>query len=73
MTIAFKIEEIDDPVREIRVVASTPTMVSCERSGHRCGKTFDMAGERRCRVMFLANVPMHGRADYLVLYGNQFR
>ncbi|MEZ6054426.1 MAG: hypothetical protein R3C02_24070 [Planctomycetaceae bacterium] len=72
MTIAFKIEEIDDPVREIRVARIDPDNGQLREIRSQVWEDLRYGGERRCRVMFLANVPMHGRADYLVLYGNQF-
>ena len=68
VTIAFDANQLTDPQREVRVaridkgaLREVPCQVHSEtRHG----------AERRCRLVFFAQAPMHGRADHLVFYGN---
>ncbi|MCA9077592.1 MAG: hypothetical protein KDA93_21380 [Planctomycetaceae bacterium] len=72
LTVAFHVDEIDDPVREVRVARIDPDtrFLSEVRSQVWDDRRHD--DERHCRVMFFADVPAHERADYLILYANRF-
>jgi metal-sulfur cluster biosynthetic enzyme len=70
LTIGFKLDQITDPFRELRVarvdveegvLREVPCQVHSEtRQSH----------DRRCHLVFFADVPAHGRASYLIFYGN---
>ncbi|MBI4600900.1 MAG: hypothetical protein HY721_02970 [Planctomycetes bacterium] len=69
LAVSFPAEQAVDPVREVRVARVDPALalreVRCQVHGEaRAG------ADRVCRVLFQADVPAHGRADYLVLHGN---
>ncbi len=72
LTVAFNIHEIDDPAREIRVAHIDPNNGQLREVRSQVWDDRRHGDERHCRVMFLADVPMHERADYLILYGNRF-
>ncbi|MGD9722504.1 MAG: metal-sulfur cluster assembly factor [Pirellulales bacterium] len=70
LAIAFAADQVTDPAREVRVAkvddaSGTLSEVPCQLYGEmRRGR------ERHCRLVFLADVPAHQHATYLVLYGN---
>ncbi len=72
LKVAFNLEEIDDPAREIRIAHINPENGQLREVRSQVWDDRRHAGERHCRLMFLADVPMHERADYLIVYGNRF-
>jgi metal-sulfur cluster biosynthetic enzyme len=70
LAIGFPADQINDPAREVRVAqidarGGVLREVPSQVYGHtRHG------GEHACRVVFLADVPLHDRALYLIFYGN---
>jgi len=68
--VAFRADQITDPVREIRVATTDTTgkvllEVPCQVYDHS-----RRGNEHHCRLVLLADVPMHDRAVYLIFYGN---
>jgi metal-sulfur cluster biosynthetic enzyme len=68
--LAFTEEHCTDLQRELRVArldeeSGTVREVVSQLCGEVC-----QAGERRCRLVFMADVPAQSRARYLILYGN---
>lgn len=69
--IGFLPEQVTDPVREVRVarVDAASGMLSEITS-----QVYDLVyfqGQFSCRLVFLADVAMHDRANYLIFYGNK--
>ena len=71
LAFAFRTDQIDDLPREVRVAR-------VDASGHRLAETpsqvYGVArrdDEVRCRLVFLADAPAHGRTHYVVFYGNR--
>jgi metal-sulfur cluster biosynthetic enzyme len=68
VTIGFRVDQVTDPRREVRVAV-------CLDDGRLCEVVSQIYGESRrgdsllCNLVFLANVPAHGRADFLVFHG----
>ncbi len=72
LTVTFRADQTTDLQREVRVAAwdtkqGTMREVSCQIYDER-----RRGVERRCRLLFFADVPAHGDATYLVFYGNSF-
>lgn len=69
--IGFRSDQTTDLTREVRVARVNPqtgTLDEVTAQVHGCMRR----GNRQyCRVVFLADVAMHDRASYLVLYGNK--
>ncbi len=70
LLVEFRVDQTADLAREVRVaridladgvLREVPSQVYGEKRG---------AGERSCRLVFPADVPLHGSASYLILYGN---
>ena len=72
MHIAFSEEQCVDLPREVRVAQVDEENgllyeVVSQLYGEIC-----YGGKRRCRLVFMAHVSAHSRAQYLILYGNSF-
>jgi metal-sulfur cluster biosynthetic enzyme len=70
LTVAFPVTQARDPYREVRVVrvdddAATLREIASQIYGER-----RVGDDRVCHLVFLADVPAHGRVTYLVLHGN---
>ena len=71
LAVAFPGEQVTDLARELRVARVDDGGALREVTSQVCGEV-DAAGERHCRVIFMADVPAGGRTHYLVFYGNPF-
>ena len=83
LAISFRADQVTDPRREVRVsqfnsttgtLHEVPSQVYGETilAGERgaAGAVLGATGELRCHLVFLADAPAHGRANYLIFYGN---
>jgi metal-sulfur cluster biosynthetic enzyme len=70
VSIGLRLDQAADPLRELRVARldaeegllhEVPCQAYAESRQHK---------ERRCRLLFFADVPRHGRATYLVFFDN---
>ena len=68
--VGFLEEHCADLQREVRVARlDEESGTLCEVVSQLCGEVCE-AGERRCRLVFMADVPAQSRVRYLILYGN---
>lgn len=69
VSVAFRADQLTDPAREVRVASvdagGTLREVTSQVYDH-----WRHGDVHRCRLVFAADVPMHDRAVYLILYGN---
>jgi len=77
VSIGFRAEQTNDLRREVRVARVDPTggtlrEVPVQVYEEAWQEGAARLGERRCRLIFLADAPAHGRATYLVFYGNPY-
>lgn len=70
--IAFPVTHTTDPAREVRVARLDPRAGSLHEIPSQIHGEVRNGPERRCRLVFCADVPMHGQAIYLVLCGNRY-
>jgi metal-sulfur cluster biosynthetic enzyme len=66
--VAFREDQAGDLRREVRVARVDGKALRLVPS--QIGSEVCASGVRQCRVMFAADVPAGGQADYLVFYGN---
>lgn len=71
VTVGFPADRIDDPFREVRVARIDPRIGEIHEVRSQIVHDSREGSERRCRVLFMADTPMHDRADYLIFYGNR--
>lgn len=72
LSVSVRADQAADLEREVRVArletrSGTLSEVPCQVYA-----VARVGGERRCRLVFLADVPSHGQAVYLVFYGNAY-
>ena len=70
LTVAFPVTQARDPYREVRVVRVDDDAGTLREAASQIYGERRVGDDRVCHLVFLADVPAHGRATYLVLHGN---
>ncbi|MGE4001019.1 MAG: metal-sulfur cluster assembly factor [Planctomycetaceae bacterium] len=70
LTVSFPADQIVDPSREVRIVGIDARTGDLAEVRSQVYDDVRRGRERHCRVVFLADVSMHDRADYLIFFGN---
>ena len=70
LSMAFPAEHTWDLQREVRVAWLDPSNGGLHEVPSQLYGEVRNGAERQCRLVFQADVPMHGQASYLVFYGN---
>jgi metal-sulfur cluster biosynthetic enzyme len=70
LTVAFPVAQARDPYREVRVARVDVAAGSLREVPSQIYGERRIGDERRCHLVFFADVPAHGQATYLVLHGN---
>ncbi|MBG86036.1 MAG: hypothetical protein CMO80_03940 [Verrucomicrobiales bacterium] len=66
----FRSDHVNDLCREIRVARVVESDGNLREVISQVDDDVRSDKERHCRIIFLADVPMHGRATYLIFFGN---
>ena len=72
MSISFLEEQVTDLQREVRVARVDTTNATLREVASQLYGQVCQDGERRCRLVFQADIAAQGRVWYLVLYGNPY-
>ncbi|MFO0891035.1 MAG: metal-sulfur cluster assembly factor [Isosphaeraceae bacterium] len=72
MTMAIAADQATDPNRELRLARVDAQDGSLREIPSQVTRVTREGGRWRCGLVFLADVPAHGQADYLVFHGNPY-
>ncbi|MCA9428594.1 MAG: hypothetical protein KC994_26185, partial [Candidatus Omnitrophica bacterium] len=72
LVVAFKTDQTKDLYREIRVAYINEASGTLEEVHSQVYDSVRRGSERRCHVVFFADVPANGKATYLIFYGNRY-
>jgi len=70
LTAAFPVHQTTDLFREVRVARIDPDRGTLHEVPCQIDDDTRRGPQRRCRIIFFADVPAHAQATYLIFYGN---
>jgi len=72
LTVGFRADQTADLQREVRVARVRADGAGLDEVTSQVYGETRRGNERVCHIVFLADVPAHGRGDYLIFYGNPY-